>query len=331
MHNIRVFLLSIVLVMSASVQVDAQSQPPFRIATSPIGESLVLYAARDLGWFKDLPFDVVVEATTTTDVSGLLGSGAINAHTFPSSAIPATVQGRVCAQMVLPLSKGFAQSIIAKRSSWNELAHGAVAVYALPSVAASFVEEMARAKSVRVEQRAIRFFTADRVRRMLMDDTLVATHAAHPHAAYAQYVQGLTILSRPGDGPSAVHVGLFVRCDDARRGSATEQVVHALRTFVAWSVEPAHAPSMVHWIESWLMRGIHEKFSRTFEGLPLTVPEVSVRAVAEYIYADYVRSVAVAWPTLQGEKETIRFALGGREKKGDEESLPRVFNALFFR
>jgi ABC-type nitrate/sulfonate/bicarbonate transport system substrate-binding protein len=331
MKKVRAFLLSSLLSMGVSIEAVAQSHPPFRIATSPIGESLVLYAARDLGWFKSLPFEVVVEATTTTDVSGLLGSGAINAHTFPSSAIPAMVHGRVCAQMVLPLSRGFAQSVIAKRSSWYELAHGTVAVYALPSVAASFVEEMARAQNVRIEQKAVRFFTADRVRRMLTDDALVATHAAHPHAAYAQYVQGLSVLSRPGDGPEAVHVGLFVRCDDVRHGSATEQVVRALRAFVAWSVEPAHTLHMVRWIESWLARGIHEKFSRNFEGLALTVPEIPIRAVAEYIYADYVRSVAVVWPTPRGEEETMRFALGDREKKVGQENLVRVFSPLFFQ
>jgi ABC-type nitrate/sulfonate/bicarbonate transport system substrate-binding protein len=71
MKKVRAFLLSSLLSMGVSIEAVAQSHPPFRIATSPIGESLVLYAARDLGWFKSLPFEVVVEATTTTDVSGL--------------------------------------------------------------------------------------------------------------------------------------------------------------------------------------------------------------------------------------------------------------------
>lgn len=321
--------LGLFFLVKVSAFAHAQSLPPFRIATSPIGESLVLYAARDLGWFNHLPFQVVVEATTTTDVSGLLASGAITAHTFPSSAIPAAIQGRVCAQMVLPLSKGFAQSVLAKRPLWSDLSSGTVAVYALPSVAASFVEELAREHKVSVEQKAIRFFTADRVRRVLTDEGLVATHASHPHAAYAQYVRGLTVLSRPGDGPDAVHVGLFVRCTDAVRGGAAEHVVQALRAFVTWSVQPTSKKDMLGWIELWLSRGIHEKFSRSFEGLPLAVAEVPLREIAERIYEDYVRSVAIAWPSFEGEELTVRFALGSQRGTG---YIPRdVFNPLFFK
>jgi ABC-type nitrate/sulfonate/bicarbonate transport system substrate-binding protein len=324
-------VLGLFALVWVSIQGNAQTAQPFRIATSPIGESLVLHAARDLGWFKHLPFDVVVETTTTTDVSGLLASGAIDAHTFPSSAIPATLQERMCAHMVLPLSTGFAQSVVSKKNSWSELSSGVFAVYALPSVAASFVTEMAQAQRVQIDQKAIRFFTADRIRRMLADAQLVATHASHPHAAYTRYVEGLTVLSRSGDGPEAVHVGLFVRCDAARRGTHVEQVVKALRLFITWSVDPRNAPEMLRWIESWLLRGIHEKFSRTFEGLPLRVPEVPIREVTQYIYDDHVRSVATTWPTQKGEEDTVRFALGSRDTQNLREKAARIFNPLFFQ
>lgn len=293
------------------------AQEVFTVGTSPAGESITLYIARDMQWFERRGIRLDIKTVATTDVGTLLVQKVIDAHTFPTEAIPGHNSRRVCSKMVAPLTSRFSQAIVAKVPTWKALDGKQVAVFQQPSFSAGIIEEALERKGVSVQLTTVRFFTAERVNRLLADGGLTATHAANPHAAYLSFVPGMHVLAPPGSEelPQAVLVGFFARCDDLSGDSRDrlQRVVTVLKDFAQWSTTTLAEREVKEWIRAWLIREGHSETEAVFKGMRL-VRVVSLDEIVERVYRDHVRTVSPMWPDSQALDATVRFSLGREQR-----------------